>query len=92
MKLNIDMIPSKKFHYVKDMKTFVSEASDLKGYNPMRRCFDDACDVGFDMVSQWTGRTKRFFLVNERESSEGEVEGWDFQDHEGNFKVVIFND
>lgn len=72
----------------------VTEASCL-GHPMMARVWDDACDVGFHVESQRTGRTVLFTLVRP-EAVDGEVVAWHFEAYavelRGKFKVTIFND
>lgn len=46
-----------------DSKTFVVDASELSGSrNFWRRLYPDACDVGFRLVSEKTGRETVWYL------------------------------
>lgn len=55
MKLNLTPIPSNLFNWDDEHKRFVTEASQLRGHNTKQRMYDDACDVGFPIVSTKTG-------------------------------------
>jgi hypothetical protein len=87
-------ISSSYFYWNKDTKNFSAEASELPKNFSLRKIYDDACDVGFSMVSTRTGRSVKFRLEKEIKN-EGDVLSWEFkcidQDHK-DIGVVIFND
>lgn len=89
------MLSTSRFSYNPETKTFSAEASDL-GKMPMRRVYPDACDLGFDLVSQRTGNSVTV-VHNHREERDGDVL-WDefipaqHKDRKIFNKVVIFND
>jgi len=94
----IPELNTKQFTYNPATKTFVCEASDLCGFEP-RRIYDDACDIGFYLVSEKTG-TKVLFCENELTyDNDGDLISFNFSSHcyenpsyAMHLNVVIFND
>ena len=98
--LNLNRIPSSKFYWNKNNKTFSQECSSLKGFNVLSRIYDDACDEGFILVGEKTGKEVIFYL-EKTEYHDGELCSWNFKvvknkaSRELNMletKLVIFND
>lgn len=88
------MISSKNFSYNKSDKTFVADISDLHGKLHMIRAYPDACDAGFEMVSERTGEVCRFVETKEVRN-DGDISYWEFSGMGKigkGLKVVIFND
>jgi hypothetical protein len=93
-------INSKAFTYAKEQDSFVAEASDFGPCDdttvpaPFDRLYDDACDCGFVMVSERTGKKVVFALDETARDDEGEIKGWRFKPVTRGIKstVVIFND
>lgn len=56
MKIIGTRISTKYFTWDRERMMFVAEASDLKGFDLFSTVFDDACDEGFTLVSEKTGR------------------------------------
>lgn len=79
---------------------FTAEASDLKNLSGggfrLGRVYDDACDVGFTMVSHHTGKEVVFRLEHREMDREGDLLWWDFSSvtlpHKGKFTVRVYND
>lgn len=104
MQLSLTAIPSSYFVYYSQDREFSQEISSLpgKGADIFQRIFDDACDVGFAIVSAKTGAERIFSLSKEivrRHADEQEVEGWEFTEMgpmgravENPIKVTIHND
>jgi hypothetical protein len=65
-------ISSDRFTYLKDEKVFAAEASDLPR-NMLGRVFDDACDLGFTMISARTGVEMVFVQIDTLRDREGEL-------------------
>ena len=94
----IPELSTNKFTYNPKTKTFVCEASDLRGFEP-RRIYDDACDIGFYLVSEKTGQ-KVLFVENELAyDNDGDLISFNFSSycyenpsHTMHLNVVIFND
>lgn len=94
----IPELNTNQFTYNPRSQTFVCEASDLRGFKP-RRIYDDACDIGFYMVSEKTGQ-KLLFVENEPTyDADGDLISFNFSSHcyenPSNLmqmKVIIFND
>lgn len=57
----------------------VIDGSDVPQLFPFPRIWNDACDVGFWVVSPRTGKHMLFSLQDELRDEEGEVYGWRFQ-------------
>jgi hypothetical protein len=54
-------ISSNKFTYNAETRVFSAFASDL-GPDWLGRAYNDACDLGFEMFSQKTGRLATFLM------------------------------
>jgi len=54
--------------------------------------FDDACDVGFFLVSPRTGQKVLFTFLSEETDRHGEVQWWTYQSWDMKYTVQIFND
>jgi len=65
-------VDSSIFIYDVKTKTFVGEMSELGKFG---RVYDDACDLGFTMVSAKTGKEVTF-VVNGTLREHGETVGW----------------
>ena len=76
-------IKSDLFFYHKDDKSFSQEISSLKGFNPLKQLWNDACDQGFVMKSERTGERVLFYFTH-TDMNGREIAGW-------NFKVVSNN-
>ena len=103
MKLYKHFVPisSDFFTYDGDSKIFVSEASDLGTRFTMRPLYDDACDVGFALMSASTAQVAIFSLDRVETDTEGETIAWYFtpitesiKENKGleGTKVIIYND
>ena len=96
--LNITPVSSNLFTFCKDTKTLVAEISDLEancGRAWLTRLYNDACDIGFAIRSEKTGKVIRFSLSNEEKDREGDLVAFHFSPVETNSgvrEVVIFND
>ena len=93
MILNPAPISSNKFQYCSKSNSFIAEASELRGFK-LGRVYDDACDEGFSIVSEKTGKSAVFALVAEIIHNE-ELGGWNFvcvTPGLKHLKAVIFND
>lgn len=94
-KLSIPLFNTKQFFYRKESSCFVAEISDLPEGPFMGQVYDDACDMGFMMESERTGK-KLLFLYDMSDWNDGEIAGWNFSydDYENNvhFKALIIND
>lgn len=76
MKLHLTPISSAHFTFsnIKGRKTFVTEASDLRGLNLLARLYDDAADAGFAMKSERTGQVAHFCFSRRLEGEETDGE------------------
>lgn len=95
MQLNTPKISTRPFLYDPTTNTFSAEASDLRGFR-LGRIYDDACDIGFTLVSQRTGREIVFALAHEERDREGDLLFEDFRpvnrNEWGAGTVRVFND
>jgi hypothetical protein len=95
---------TRRFTWSAETRTFSAEASDFtNAAGPtLGRVYDDACDEGFTLISQWTNQRMPLRL-REIIREDGDVLGWIYepvtQGRRTNlhpvlpaFKVVIFND
>ena len=100
MKLNLNIINSKMFYFVKDENMFIGEMSDFQNQNLFNQLYDDACDCGMVIKSNKTGKEVTFYLSETVYDSENCITHWTFlpvvdkNTPEGakNTKVVVFND
>lgn len=93
---------TRNFCYVESRRHFTAEASTLgikPGVFPGTVVYDDACDVGFWLVSHVTG-DRLLFIVHESETksgADGDVLYWVAQCYGGrpdqrDLRVIIYND
>ena len=68
---------TKDFTYNKDTKCFVTEASDFQEEFE-DRVYDDAADVGFVLISQWTDK-RMLFVQDSVDEIGGEITGWRYK-------------
>lgn len=71
------MISSKMFNYHKNEKLFTQEISTL-GKVKMIQVYPDACDEGFEMVSDKTGQIVKF-VKTQTHYNDGDVTHWEFK-------------
>lgn len=95
MRLPLTTLNSSLFTYRK--KLFVIEASDLYGFDINRRIYDDAVDVGFEMVSERTGAKMVFCFSKIIKDVEGEIVAFEYVPADYNLmikgiKVHVLND
>jgi hypothetical protein len=68
-------------------------ASDLtKSINPFGRVFNDACDMGFRLVSPKTGREKLFTVTSETRNADNDVVLWTLWDTDMELTLTLYND
>lgn len=89
------------FSWHPEYKEFLADSSELrwrKGWPELGRVYDDACDEGFTLVSDRTGKEMVLALeeVDENDDYSG---GWRTLTfvpadprHRGDFRVTVFND
>lgn len=82
------------FHFNRSTSTFSAEESTLRanGFRGFGRVFDDACDIGFTMVSIRTGREVVFAQAGEDRDREGDLRFWTFKSLDGVYTATVFND
>jgi hypothetical protein len=96
------ILPSVPTHYATDAIGWTRrdgsvEASTLsRGGTLMSRVWNDACDLGFILVSHRTLRAV-LFILDKKMEKDGEVVGWLFTSHsrgrnEAKFTLTVFND
>lgn len=78
MKLSLITFPSRMFTYNKQTKNLCAEASDLVNRH-LQQIYDDACDVGFAVISDVSGNEITFYLSETKKDAEGEVTAWEYQ-------------
>ena len=103
MKLKLVEHSSNQFTYVSEKKVFVADASDLDNRH-LEKIYDDACDVGFAMKSEKTGKVITFVMespFHTQTDDERELAGWHYVPTSESFRNVpecqgmeakIFND
>ena len=81
----------KQFSFNKDRRSLVAEASDfgrfrlnsdvrLAGYPWfVGQLWNDACDIGICVLSEFTGKRELFYYDRCDENRDGEVAGWYFK-------------
>lgn len=89
-------IASSRFTYDKATKSFIAEDSDFGGKgHPVGRVYDDACDEGFTIVSERTGKEVVFALHMVHKDADGDLTKWEYHSvtpgHKG-YRAVILND
>lgn len=101
MKFNVIEFPSRMFTV--SGKTMVAEASDM-GNRHLQPLYDDACDVGFAVKSDVTGKVVTFVMTSPFHTGEGEdreIAGWHYVPTSESFRNVpecqgmeakVFND
>ena len=85
-------ISSSKFAFSRG--AFIAEASDLRDLR-LGRVYDDACDMGFTIISEKTGNAVVFAQTEDLFDKEGDLLSINFVSVTPGFtnlKVVIFND
>lgn len=88
-------ISTRHLHYQKIGKSFFAEISELpKQRIPYMRVYNDACDIGFWLVSDKTG-AEIMMVMTEEKVVNGDVVAWTFTPVDKNApinNVVIVND
>lgn len=94
------MLHTNQFSYQPHTRTFISDVSDL-GPQVFERIYDDACDVGVQLVSAKTGKVIPFLMNDEVRDFDNDILRWNFvveptyarrNPSIADLKVVIFND
>lgn len=88
-------VSSRQFSWFNDKRMYVAEISDLGGR--FGRVYDDACDVGLTVVSQYDERDEIVFVVDHTEVKDGDTLWWDLKpakpsDKNCGFTLRVFND
>ena len=105
MKLYKNFVPisSEYFTYDSKDKTFSVWISDTNGKLDWKQLYDDACDIGFSMMSESSGKVATFSLLEAVSTGDAddEVTHWIFEPtHESvqenpqlkGVKVIVWND
>jgi hypothetical protein len=89
----MDTINTSNFVWDKSSKKFIAFISDINKFNLFGRIYPDACDAGFDLVSDKTGNAETVSFYDTI-WNDGEVGGWVFKpiNSSHDFSVVVFND
>jgi hypothetical protein len=90
-------VSTRMFHFHKEDREFSQEASSLGSINIMGPLYDDACDQGFVLVSQNTGKEIPFYWTDTERDAEGDIQCWNFKSAAKDPKlqdltVTVFND
>lgn len=103
MRLPLVEHSTNQFKYKSSTKTLISEASDLDNRH-LERLYDDACDVGFSVKSERTGKVVTFVMQSPTYHEQGEdreLIGWQYVPTSESFRnvpecqgmtAIIFND
>ena len=82
-------------------KVFIAEASDIGDDQLFQRVYNDACDVGFNVVNVASGQSILVTLLKETQDDDGETVSWEYvpsyedvQRHPKlkNYRFLIYND
>ena len=89
-------VSSKMFNYNAAAQVFTADASDLgRGFN-LGQVYDDACDVGFTIISAKTGKPAVFVETETHyDANDDDVAVWEFNcvtPGLKNLKAMIYND
>lgn len=87
-------VSTKQLMWFSDEHKFLADISDLGPQFKLGRVYDDACDEGLTLVSEWTGKEIVFAMHEELKNEEGDVEGWEFKpvSNSVNLTIILFND
>ena len=96
---NVLRLSTKSFvleHGDKGTQVFVADASTLQVSTPYTKIYNDACDLGFILMSAKTGNERVVVLEDIEKDVEGDIQAWEFRSvpvgDEKSFTVLIFND
>jgi hypothetical protein len=72
----------------------VSELTDGGSHGFEGRIYADACDIGFTVVSDRTGRRITFALVSTERDADNDVAMWKYRGigRDSDFVIIVFND
>ena len=91
-------INTKDFSYFKNTNEFVSEISSIINSSRLfGQLYNDACDIGFVLVSEKTGKSQAYYLKEET-MHEGDYQCWIFLPAVPvlpalkDSKVIVYND
>mgnify|MGYP006957753019 CR=1 FL=1 len=90
MKLSIPSYSSDLFSWY--MGNGYTEISDLPCAPAACQVYDDACDVGFNVRSERTGKVMLFTLSEVSQDKEGDISDWVYVSTNGKHKIVVVND
>jgi hypothetical protein len=66
---------SSQFSYDSDSNAFSAWASELGSYM-FKQLYEDACDVGLEIVSCRTGAVSKFYLETEHVNDDNDITHW----------------
>jgi len=82
-------ISTNNLHYNKKTKTFVAEISDLIKFSDFKKGFMS----GVEIFNPKTNKSKRYFLSKiDKDGSDEDIYGWNFENEETRTKLLIIND
>jgi hypothetical protein len=73
MELQVSAVDVKLFSVSSEYKTFVADASELRGHNLEQRLYDDSADAGFALWNARTNTVTRWAYYSERRDRENEL-------------------
>ena len=98
--LKVNTVLSDRFSHDVEDKIISCEISTLNNVK-FTRLYDDACDLGLELLNPKTNNRTRWYLQKEEILFSGEVAGWIFrpcpESENGNqnmagYKMIIWND
>jgi len=95
MKLQLSPISSKFFTWNTEADNCygVTDISDLgPNYNLFQKIYDDACDVGFAIESEKTGKVVEFYFDSEVVDPEGCIDAYVFYNADSSISIWVYND
>jgi hypothetical protein len=93
MMLSPTPVSARQFTWIKNK--FVAEISDLGPSFRFGRVWDDSCDEGLTLYSQYAGHEPVVFVVSNTEVRDGELLAWHLEPADKRlcpFTITIFND
>lgn len=87
-------VSTKSLDWDSEERNFFADISDLGKEFHFGRVYDDACDEGLTLVSEWTGREIVFVVYEEWKDEEGDILGWELKPVSNivNCTITLFND
>jgi hypothetical protein len=73
-----ERISTKAFTWIPENRIFVAEVSSIGERRVLGPLYDDACDQGFQLESEWSGNVVPMVLER-REHNDGDLTMWIFK-------------